>query len=198
MVNTLLLDLNAVLILGKPLSTLIEKRYNVPADTVRPFLQQAFQICCQPAAPTMYSLIEAKLNQNNIPLSQEEFYDLWFTSEQVDFEALALVNDVKGNGMMIVYISNNIRERTQYYRQHFPRLFEVADKVYFSWETGFVQPDTSVFTNIFAENNLVPEVCLYLDDNEENVRSACALGIAGEIYTGRHQLQRILMSYQQM
>ena len=51
------------------------------------------------------------------------------------------------------------------------------DKVYYSNELGMRKPDSEIFSYVIDLNNLIPEETLFIDDMEENVIAAQALGI---------------------
>ena len=96
------------------------------------------------------------------------------------------------NGTQIFILSNNFRERTTYYREHFPDLFSIFDGVYFSWETGFVKPQKEAYEHILEINQLQPTDCVYFDDSEKNVLVAKELGIRGETYKGLDETKEFL------
>jgi putative hydrolase of the HAD superfamily len=51
------------------------------------------------------------------------------------------------------------------------------EKHYFSHELGMRKPEEVCFTNILAEQNLLPEVTLFIDDMADNTQAAARLGI---------------------
>jgi len=91
---------------------------------------------------------------------------------------------LKSKQVKVFLLSNNFKERTTYYREHFPRLFRTVNKAYFSWETGFVKPDRKAYFSICKENKLQPEECIYFDDSEQNVGVAVSLGMHAEQWQG--------------
>lgn len=121
-------------------------------------------------------------------MSLPEFFDFYFSGETIDEEMLKFARDLKNRGLRIFILSNNFRERTEYYRKNFPQLFEVADKVYFSWETGFVKPDPAAYKNLLTENDLQGEECIYTDDSQENLEVAGTMGIRGIKYESGEQV----------
>jgi FMN phosphatase YigB (HAD superfamily) len=71
-----------------------------------------------------------------------------------------------------------------------PKLSEIMDKVYFSWQTGFVKPDSQAWELVLKENDLKPEDCVYFDDQEKNLKAAESVGIKSFIFTNEAELEK--------
>ncbi len=56
-------------------------------------------------------------------------------------------------------------------------LHDLFDKVYYSYEIGHVKPYPESYLHVLAQNNLVPEETVFLDDNLDNIIAAQNLGI---------------------
>lgn len=125
-------------------------------------------------------------------MEKQEFFDFYFSGESIDMEMLDFAKELKDEGSRIFILSNNFRERTEYYRKNFPELFEVADKVYFSWETGLVKPAKEAYSNLLAENDLKGEDCIYVDDSKENLEVAKELGIKGVQFESDEQVMEAI------
>ena len=121
-------------------------------------------------------------------MSFEEFFDFYQNGESVDFGMIEFAKSLKKRGLLLFFLSNNFRERTGYYQANFPELFEIVDKAYFSWETGFVKPSKEAYQNLLDENILKGEECLYIDDSQENLVVAATLGIVGIKYESTEQV----------
>jgi putative hydrolase of the HAD superfamily len=83
---------------------------------------------------------------------------------------------LKNDGWKIFILSNNFKERVDYYTNTFKFLKEF-DHLYFSCQTGFIKPDKACFNQILENNNLTPSACYYFDDSKNNVSVAKDLGI---------------------
>ncbi|OGY67859.1 MAG: hypothetical protein A3I24_02055 [Candidatus Harrisonbacteria bacterium RIFCSPLOWO2_02_FULL_41_13b] len=68
-------------------------------------------------------------------------------------------------------------------------LSEIADKVYYSWQTGFVKPDKDAYLKVLTDNNLKPGECIYFDDSGENIGVASELGIKSYIFKNVTELE---------
>jgi putative hydrolase of the HAD superfamily len=92
----------------------------------------------------------------------------------------------------VIILSNNFKERAEHYN-HYPWLHEVVDKVYFSWQAGFVKPDERAWQLVLKENNLNPSEVLYCDDQERNNKVARSLGLETHSYCGVAELEEFLI-----
>jgi putative hydrolase of the HAD superfamily len=57
------------------------------------------------------------------------------------------------------------------------RLLNCFQKAYFSCRVGMRKPDTEIFSHVLAENRLAPSEVLFVEDSEQHIRSANALGM---------------------
>lgn len=55
-----------------------------------------------------------------------------------------------------------------------PELFE---KIYYSNELGLRKPDSQIYVHVLSENTILPCETIFLDDNEDNIKSAQKVGI---------------------
>ncbi len=104
---------------------------------------------------------------------------------------IELAKEIKQKGIKIFILSNNFVERADYYKDNFT-FIKVFDKVYYSWQTGFVKPDSRAFSNLLSENGLRPDECLYFDNSKENVESAQHLGIKSFVFSDAATLKEML------
>jgi putative hydrolase of the HAD superfamily len=107
-------------------------------------------------------------------------------------DMIDLARRIKKGGVQVIILSNNFKERAEFYG-HYPWLHEVADKVYFSWQTGFVKPDERAWQLVLRENNLEPSEVLYCDDQERNNKVARSLGLETHSYSGVAELEEFLI-----
>ncbi|MCG8380104.1 MAG: HAD-IA family hydrolase, partial [Proteobacteria bacterium] len=56
---------------------------------------------------------------------------------------------------------------------------QLSFKAYYSHEVGLRKPDIKIFETVVNEENLNPQMTLFLDDKLENVKAAEKLGIKG-------------------
>lgn len=180
--KAIFLDLNGVLVNSEPLSARFETAYGVPIAVFLPVLKQSMGIVRKPGAPALYSLWEQHLKEWGVELTEAAFLDFWFSGETLNKEVLNYVTELKQKGVHTLVVSNNFKERTQFYRERFTELFTSVAKVYFSCETGFIKPDPAALAWALKEHSLLPAEVLYFDDSEENIAMAQSLGISAQLW----------------
>lgn len=184
MIKAVIFDLNGVFIESELLSDRFERDHGVSSKEIVDALKDIMPKVRQPKAPSCYALWKPYLNQWKIKLDEKEFFQYWFSGEHLVPEMLKYARKLRKKPIKVFLLSNNFQERTSYYRQHFPELFHMVDKAYFSWETGFVKPNQRAYLSICKENRLKPEECIYFDDSEQNVSIARSLGMPAEQWRG--------------
>ncbi len=71
-------------------------------------------------------------------------------------------------------------------------LDELFEKAYYSHTSGMRKPDSAFFEHILAENNLIPDRTLFVDDFIENIEAAKSLNINTYHITNGHSLVDLL------
>ena len=193
MYKAVIFDLNGVFLQSEPLSKRFEERFRIATDQFLPALKEIMAIVRKPNAPAAFSLWKPYLDQWQIALTEKEFFDFWFSGEHLVTELIEYAQELKDRGVKVFILSNNFKERTEYYRQSFPQIFQCVDKAYFSWETGFVKPSTESLQLVLSENNLKPEDCIYFDDSDDNIKIAQDLGIKSEKWTNLDEAKRVVL-----
>ena len=61
---------------------------------------------------------------------------------------------------------------------------EKFDGCVFSFKEGIVKPDPMIYKTLLSRYDLKAEECVFIDDTEENVRSAENLGFTGIVFNG--------------
>lgn len=75
-----------------------------------------------------------------------------------------------------IHIAKFHREFEQYYGYPFSSLFE---RVHYSCTMGKRKPDPAIFLQVLEENRLIASETLFIDDVEQNVKSAESVGMKG-------------------
>lgn len=192
MIKAVIFDLNGVFLGGDLLSTRFERDFSVKAGDFISALKRIMPIVRKPKAPSCFLLFKPYLDQWELNLNKQEFFQYWFSGEHPIIELIAYAKSLQQKGIKVFTLSNNFKERTKYYRKHLPDIFASVDKAYFSWETGLVKPDERAFLLILRENRLKPEECAYFDDDAENVAVAERIGIKAFHYNGFEEAKAVL------
>src|SRR5581483_8648250 len=131
------------------------------------------------------------LKEWGVKLSEQEFWGYWFKAEKVSDRMVSFAKELRSKGIKVFILSNNFRERAEYYG-HYPWVHDAVDKIYFSWQTGFVKPDPKAWTSILLEHSLKPEECVYFDDQDKNLKAADGVGIKAFMFTNEEELEKTI------
>jgi putative hydrolase of the HAD superfamily len=194
MIKAIIFDLNGIFIQSPKLSDRIAKDFGVTPDIFLPKLSEIMNKVRQPEAGSSFNYWKPVLKEWNINFSEQDFWKYWFEVEEPSEKMISFAKELKERGIKIFILSNNFKERAEYYG-HYPWIHEVVDKAYFSWQTGFVKPNPKAWELILSENNLKAEECLYFDDQEKNIKASEEVGIKAFIFKSEEDLENIVKSY---
>lgn len=111
----------------------------------------------------------------------------WLT---VDHETLQVLLDLKAGGTRLALLSNAGRDFGSYFRHG--SLGDLFERVFVSGELGTVKPSAEIFEHMLGELGVTAAEAVFIDNKEENVRGAEAVGIAGHVYTTSEDLRAYL------
>ena len=192
MIKAAIFDLNGVFIQSPKLSDRYHEKFSVPISEFMSALNNALDKARLPNAGDSFLFWKPHLEKWGVNFSRKEFFDFWFKAEKENPEMIELAKKLKGQGIKIFILSNNFKERTDYYNANFPFLKEVFEKAYYSWQTGLLKSDVHAYQNLLRENELRPEECAYFDDKEENIGLAEGLGMKAFIFKDVKNMEEII------
>jgi len=191
MLKAAIFDLNGIFLQSPKMSDRFEKDFNIPISVFIPKLMKIMEATRKPNAEPAFSYWKPALDEWNVNLSESEFWDYWFKSEIQSEKMINFSKHLREKGIKVFILSNNFKERAEYYG-HYPWVHEAVDKVYFSWQTGFVKPDVKAWELVLSENNLKPEDCIYFDDQQKNLDASESVGIKSYMFTNEAELENII------
>jgi HAD superfamily hydrolase (TIGR01509 family) len=191
-IKAAIFDLNGVFIQSPKLSERFSEAFHVPAEKFLPALEEVMAKVRLPGAGDLYAYWKPYLEAWGVALTREQLIDFWFKAEKEAVEMTELARELKKKGFKIFILSNNFRERTEYYDKAFPALKEIPGKVYYSWQTGYIKTSEEAHKAILKENDLKPGECIFFDDSEKNVETARKVGIKAYVYKGPEQVREFL------
>ena len=192
MIKAIIFDLNGVFIQAPYLSDRFKERFGVPTEDFLPVLKEIMEKVRKPGAGDCFVYWKPYLKKWGVSLSREQFFNFWFKEEKPVPKMIELGKQLKQKGIKLFLLSNNFLERTNYYRENFPFLEQLFNKIYYSYQTGFVKPDPEAFKKILSDNNLNPKECLYFDNSEENIETANGLGIKSFFFKSPDSAKKII------
>jgi len=104
-----------------------------------------------------------------------------------------LVDDLRKAGYRVIYLSNNMEERTSYLEQkyHFKEKF---DDGVFSYVVQANKPDEEIYRAALNIANADPEECVFVDDKEYYLPPARTLGMRALSFVSVEKLREDLRS----
>jgi len=190
-IKAVIFDLNGIFLQSPKLSVRFEKDFGVPKDVFMPRLVEIMDKVRQPNAGNAFGYWQPVLKEWNVNLSEQKFWDYWFKGEVQSEFMIKFARELRGRGIKIIVLSNNFKERAEYYG-HYPWMRDAVDKIYFSWQTGFIKPDPRAWELVLKENDLKPEECIYFDDQDKNIKAAESVGIKSFKFTNEVELELTL------
>ena len=184
MIRAVIFDLNGVFIKSPLLSERFEAEFGIPPEKFLPALREIMEKVRRPDAGDAFRYWEKYLKKEwKLNLSKKQFFDFWFNAEKESKEMIRVARELKAKNIRLFILSNNFMERADYYEDNFRFLDELFDKIYYSWQTGFVKPDTRAFKKVLSDNNLKAKECVYVDNQKGNIDSAKRLGMRTILFT---------------
>ena len=194
MLKAVIFDLNGIFLQSPKLSDRFEKDFGIPTNIFLPNLSEIMGAVRKKNAEPAFHYWKPVLEDWKIALSESEFWDYWFKAEMPSERMISFATALREKGVRVFILSNNFKERAEYYG-HYPWINKAVDKVYFSWQTGFVKPDIQAWKLILSENNLKPEECIYFDDQQKNLDSSESIGIKSYMFTTETELEEKVNQY---
>lgn len=109
-------------------------------------------------------------------------YDNWIYNIPEIEGMRELVREIRKHGAR-VFLLSNISTYFAAHANEIPTLSEFEACV-FSAVCGRVKPHADIFQYLCEQNGLIPEECLFVDDNASNIAGAEAFGIRGYLFDG--------------
>lgn len=194
MIKAIIFDLNGIFLQSPKLSDRFEKDFNIKPAVFLPKLFEIMEKVRKPEAQPAFSFWKEILEEWKVKFTEKEFWNYWFGGEIQSEKMISFSKNLRGKGIKIFILSNNFKERASFY-EHYPWTNDSIDKLYFSWQTGFVKPDVRAWELILSENILKPEECLYFDDQEKNVKAAESVGIKSFIFKNEMEIEKVVDEY---
>ena len=192
MIKAVIFDLNGVFVLSPHLNDRFEERFGVPDKEFLLALKEIMPKIRKPNARDAFNYWRPYLKKWGVNLTEKQFFDFLFCAEKEDFEMVEIAKKIKKRNVKMFILSNNFKERANYCKQRFAFLEEIFDRIYYSWQTGFVKPNLEAYKKVLSDNNLQPKECPYFDDSRENIKVSNSLGINSFFFEGSEQVEKIL------
>lgn len=109
-----------------------------------------------------------------LKLDKKEFFREFMESfVKTNAELMEIIKKLKNNYKIIMLTNNNEGFMKYAKALEFYRLF---DKIYNSYDHKMAKPDPRFFNKVLKDAGLKAEECIFVDDNERNIKAAKQLG----------------------
>ena len=126
-------------------------------------------------------------NEEALSLAKERLPQrLWNVADTIYYNWIYNIPEVDGMRELILYIKEKYGVNTYllsnistYFSSHKDEIpiLGLLDGYVFSGELGIVKPDREIFEHLLSKFGLKAGECLFVDDNEKNIKGAQAVGI---------------------
>ena len=105
----------------------------------------------------------------------------------------AWILDLRRRGYR-VYLLSNFGKTS--FEANLPKMdfVDAADGGVISFEVGELKPDRAIFTALEEKYDLLPEECIFLDDNAENIAAALKYGYHALLFEGKEKAEREILA----
>ncbi|MBI3911406.1 MAG: HAD family phosphatase [Armatimonadetes bacterium] len=123
-------------------------------------------------------------------LSYEQFCTAWSDMFWEDRDVIRLIHQAPVRWRILLSNTNCIH--WDFIRERYGHVLTPFDRCLVSHQCGLRKPDPAIFRRVIAETGLPPNRHLFIDDMEENVLAARAVGMDAIAHTGSEALARAL------
>lgn len=89
-------------------------------------------------------------------------------------------------------LSNMDNEMMKFLQQQYPEIFSLFDGIVYSAQIESLKPDKKIYKELLNRYNLNPKETYFIDDQEENIEGAKAVGINSILYKNPSKLAQKL------
>jgi putative hydrolase of the HAD superfamily len=104
------------------------------------------------------------------------FRHMFFDALDPNEEMLALMRELKGEGLKMALLTNNVREWEPLWRSMLP-VDEIFEEIVDSAFVGCRKPEARIYELTLERIGMPAEACLFIDDLHTNVEGAEAVGM---------------------
>ncbi|HLD85174.1 MAG TPA: HAD family phosphatase [archaeon] len=118
--------------------------------------------------------IEALNRDLGLKLDKKEFFKEFLEGfVKINSELVEIIKKLKNNYKILLLTNNNEGFMKYIKKVEFSHLF---DKIYNSYDHKMAKPDPKFFNKVLKDAKLNADECIFVDDNERNIKAARQLG----------------------
>ncbi len=117
--------------------------------------------------------------------------DIFRATMTVDEHLLQLAEELRRNGYTVGALSNTIAEHADILEE--VGLYRHFDPCVLSCRVGMRKPQAEIFKLAAQKAGVLPEQCIFVDDQSDNIKAAKSAGMEGLVFTSAGQLYKDLV-----
>lgn len=102
--------------------------------------------------------------------------------------AIPWIKELKEKGYQVLFLSNYSYQMRELNPEALS-FVKYMDGGVFSCDVKFIKPDPDIYKCILDKYNLIPDECIFIDDNGDNIATAKSLGINAIQYLSFNQVR---------
>ena len=118
-----------------------------------------------------------------------DFREVWFEHLHPNAPMIDFMRELRGRGLRMALLTNNVREWEPLWRAKLPELDEIFETVVDSAFVGMRKPEPEIYRLTLERlgGGVEPADCVFVDDVEPNCEAAAALGMTAVRYMDAEQ-----------
>jgi len=124
-------------------------------------------------SPTEFFNKAVRILKNNFDYNQ--FFKIYNDVFDLRAKELQILKKMKEN-YRVILLSNTDVMRYGFIKKNFPEML-IFDAYVLSYEEGYMKPDPRIYKAALKKAEAQADECLFIDDKEDNIDAATALGI---------------------
>jgi putative hydrolase of the HAD superfamily len=130
-------------------------------------------------------------NRFGLETDFSEFRDIWNEIFSENKDVGDVISELKAKGFPLFLLSNTNELHFAYVMERYP-IVRLMDEWILSFRVGAKKPKRRMYEAIFEKTDVRAEEVFYIDDVEEYVDTARAMGISGHVFRGPAELRDAL------
>lgn len=182
-IKNLIFDIGGVVVrLGKLDFTEFDKKWSLKEGTTKRIISACFK--------RMSSGEDFNIQEylNNTALNFEQYKKITkdlFQKEKVNQSLISWIRKKRAN-FNVYALTNNTSSLDRLLREKF-KIYNDFDYIFNSSKIGFLKPNPKIFQYVLDELEAEPKECLFVDDNQENIKTAKDLGFHTILFKDNQQ-----------
>lgn len=110
------------------------------------------------------------------PLDMDAYGRFWrSTAPGVHWMVVHKMRELKGRGLRIGLLTNNVKEFGEHWRATFP--IDICDEIVDSSHVGMRKPERGIYELTCSRMGIAPDEAVFVDDNADNIAAAREYGM---------------------